>query len=138
MLSRDKKKKHTTVRELAIGGGIVVLTSPIIITAIISALAGVGIGAMLMFNADPEFRSVFIRLFAVNAVVVVTIIWVLWRILQRTTLLTFRLRGLNQENKRINTLTNVQEAEARLSLDSIDEDFGNEDSDRRQAHFQQS
>ena len=113
------KKKNNTAKELVIGGGIVVAMLPIILMAFIGGLMALVIGGMMMVVTSPENRLSFMLMIAVYGVMFSTISWLLWRIFQRTAFLTHRLWGLNREHKRIETLSQVQQAEMRLSADFI-------------------
>ncbi|MCU0512783.1 MAG: hypothetical protein MUE40_09450 [Anaerolineae bacterium] len=92
------KKKQHTARELLAGGGILAAGLPFVSLAIIMGL--VVIFAALWFT-PPETRGAML---VVYVPLLLVMLFLLWRIIQRSAFLLHRLRGLRQEQRRAATL----------------------------------
>lgn len=100
MNERLQKKKKSTVRELAVGSGLMALFLPVIIFAVFGALLGIVVGAAYAFNVLGTGTSLWPVLVVYGALLSVMLIFA-YKFSARFALLTRRLIGLMRERRRI-------------------------------------
>jgi uncharacterized membrane protein SpoIIM required for sporulation len=106
MEARRQKKKKSTMRELAVGGGLMALFLPVIVLAVLGALIGVAVGAAYTFNIIGDGVALWPLLVVYGALLLAMLIFA-YKFSARFALLTRRLIGLIREKQRIRTETSA-------------------------------
>ncbi|MAS32631.1 MAG: hypothetical protein CL610_01415 [Anaerolineaceae bacterium] len=100
MVNPNKKKK-ATVTELALGGGLLVIFLPVVLIAVMGAIAGVGLGALYtLVNAEA-----FWPMLLVYGVLLAVMLWLAYKFSARFALLVRRCVGLLREPARVQSIS---------------------------------
>lgn len=113
-MNSRKSQKEATTKELALGGGMMLVFLPVILFALITmAYVFIVLLPLTLFQLDSSFIQGVGLLSGILLVLIVVYLWKFW---SRFRLLTGRWLGLRRENQRVAETIDS----ARLALDMTD------------------
>ena len=104
MNEQKNKKKKSTTRELAVGGGLMAIFLPLIVFAVMGTLIAIIVGAASIPNIQ-ESNTALWMVVVVYGTLLVLMLFLAYKFSARFALLTGRLIGLMRERRRIRTET---------------------------------